>query len=92
LAPISVAEGTLIAYATKDGQVASDGGKGAKNSPFTVALLEHLADPDDIAVVLRRVREKVKIATGGKQVPWDYGSLTGGALVLSAIKPTGSKK
>jgi uncharacterized caspase-like protein len=86
LAPISVAEGTLIAYATKDGQVASDGSKGALNSPFTVALLEHLSDPDDIAVVLRRVREKVKLATGGKQVPWDYGSLTGGALVLSAIK------
>ena len=92
LAPISVAEGTLIAYATKDGQVASDGGKGSKNSPFTVALLEHLSDPDDIAVVLRRVREKVKIATGGKQVPWDYGSLTGGALVLSAIKPPEGKK
>jgi len=92
LAPISVAEGTLIAYATKDGQVASDGGKGTKNSPFTVALLEHLSDPDDIAVVLRRVREKVKTATGGKQVPWDYGSLTGGALVLSAIKPPESKK
>jgi uncharacterized caspase-like protein len=92
LAPISVAEGTLIAYATKDGQVASDGGKGAKNSPFTIALLEHLSDPDDIAVVLRRVREKVKIATGGKQVPWDYGSLTGGALVLSAIKPPEGKK
>jgi hypothetical protein len=92
LAPINAAEGTLIAYATKDGQVASDGDKGMKNSPFTVALLEHLSDPDDIAVVLRRVREKVKVATGGKQVPWDYGSLTGGALILSAIKPTGSKK
>jgi uncharacterized caspase-like protein len=92
LAPISVAEGTLIAYATKDGQLASDGGMGAKNSPFTKALLEHLSDPDDISVVLRRVREKVKIATGGKQVPWDYGSLTGGALVLSAIKPTDVRK
>ena len=88
LAPINVAEGTLIAYATKDGQVASDGGKGTKNSPFTVALLEHLSDPDDIAIVLRRVREKVKLATDGKQVPWDYGSLTGGALILSAIKLT----
>jgi uncharacterized caspase-like protein len=92
LAAISVAEGTLIAYATKDGQVASDGGRGAKNSPFTKALLEHLSDPDDISVVLRRVREKVKIATGGKQVPWEYGSLTGGALVLSAIKPTDVRK
>jgi hypothetical protein len=68
--------------------VASDGGKGTKNSPFTVALLEHLSDPDDIAVVLRRVREKVKLATGGKQVPWDYGSLTGGALIIRMNVPS----
>ncbi len=85
LAPISVAEGTLISYATKDGQVAADG-VGSKNSPFTQALLEHLADPQDIGVVLRKVREKVMKATGGKQQPWDYGSLTGGELVLSRIK------
>jgi uncharacterized caspase-like protein len=85
LAPISVSEGTLISYATKDGQTAADG-KG-KNSPFTQALLEHLNDPQDIAVVLRKVRERVMKITGGKQQPWEYGSLTGGELVLSAIKP-----
>ena len=85
LAPISAAEGTLISYATKDGQTASDG-VGAKNSPFTQALLQHLDDPADIAVVLRKVREKVMQATGGKQQPWEYGSLTGGELVLSKIK------
>jgi len=86
LAPMAVSEGTLIAYATKDGQVAQDG-VGSKNSPFTTALLEHIGDPDDIAVVLRKVRDKVMRSTGGKQQPWEYGSLTGGALVLSAIKP-----
>ena len=86
LAPISAAEGTLISYATKDGQTAADG-VGSKNSPFTQALLEHLNDPQDIAVVLRKVREKVMKITGGKQQPWEYGSLTGGELVLSAIKP-----
>jgi basic membrane protein A len=85
LAPISAAQGTLISYATKDGQVALDG-VGQKNSPFTQALLEHIADPSDIAVVLRKVREKVMLATGGKQQPWEYGSLTGGELVLSSIK------
>jgi hypothetical protein len=84
LAPINVSEGTLISYATKDGSVAQDGD--GNNSPFTTALLEHLGDPDDIAVVLRKVREKVMKSTGGKQQPWEYGSLTGGALVLSAIK------
>jgi len=86
LAPINAAQGTLISYATKDGQVAADG-VGQRNSPFTRALLEHLGDPDDIAVVLRKVREKVMAATGGKQQPWEYGSLTGGALVLSAVRP-----
>jgi hypothetical protein len=86
LAPISAAEGTLISYATKDGQTAADG-VGSKNSPFTQALLEHLNDPQDIAVVLRKVRERVMKITGGKQQPWEYGSLTGGELVLSAIKP-----
>jgi osmotically-inducible protein OsmY len=86
LAPISAAEGTLISYATKDGQTAADG-EGSKNSPFTQALLEHLNDPQDIAVVLRKVRERVMKITGGKQQPWEYGSLTGGELVLSAIKP-----
>ena len=86
LAPISAAEGTLISYATKDGQTAADG-VGSKNSPFTQALLEHLNDPQDIAVVLRKVRERVMKITGGKQQPWEYGSLIGGELVLSAIKP-----
>jgi hypothetical protein len=66
-------------------KVAADG-VGSKNSPFTQALLEHLADPQDIGVVLRKVREKVMRATGGKQQPWDYGSLTGGELVLSKIR------
>jgi hypothetical protein len=84
LAPINVSEGTLISYSTKDGQVAQDGD--GKNSPFTTALLAHLGDPDDIAVVLRKVREDVLKNTGGRQQPWEYGSLTGGALVLSAIK------
>jgi len=84
LAPINVSEGTLISYATKDGSVAQDGD--GKNSPFTSALLDHIGDPDDIAVVLRKVREKVMKTTGNKQQPWEYGSLTGGALVLSALK------
>jgi hypothetical protein len=85
LAPINVSEGTLISYATKDGQTADDGA-GQTNSPFTAALLEHLSDPEDIAVVLRTVRAKVMQRTNGRQQPWEYGSLTGGALVLSAIR------
>jgi hypothetical protein len=85
LAPINVSQGTLIAYATKDGQTAEDG-VGKVNSPFTAALLEHLSDPEDIGIILRTVRAKVMAQTQNRQQPWEYGSLTGGALVLSAIK------
>lgn len=48
-------------------------------------FVEHLNDPQDIAVVLRKVREKVMRSTGGKKQPWEYGSLTGGELVLAKI-------
>lgn len=84
LAPISVSQGTLISYATKDGSVAADGD--GKNSPFTKALLQYIDDPDDIAVVLRKVRDQVMRDTGGQQQPWEYGSLSGGSLILSAIR------
>jgi uncharacterized caspase-like protein len=84
LAPISVSQGTLISYATKDGSVAADGE--GKNSPFTKALLQHIDSPEDIAVVLRKVRDQVMRDTGGQQQPWEYGSLSGGSLILSAIK------
>ena len=50
----------------KDGHTALDGVTGGY-SPFTAALLEHLADPEDIAVVLRKVREKVMRNAGGRQ-------------------------
>ncbi len=84
LAPISVSKGTLISYATKDGSVAADGE--GKNSPFTKALLQHIDSPEDIAVVLRKVRDQVMRDTGGQQQPWEYGSLSGGSLILSAIR------
>lgn len=77
----------LIFFSTEPGSYALDAGAGQKNSPFTEALLAHLSDPEDITVVLRRVREQVLKDTNGKQRPWEYGSLTGGALVLSDIKP-----
>lgn len=83
LAPISATSGTLISYATRDGSVAEDG-KG-RNSPYTTALLRHLDAPDDIAVVLRRVRQSVMEATGNRQEPWEYGSLVGDQLVLSRL-------
>jgi hypothetical protein len=81
LAPMDVASGTLISYATKDGNVAVDGE--GKNSPYTEALLKHLDSREDISLILRKVRQDVMSKTKGQQVPWDYGSLVGGQLILS---------
>ncbi len=81
LAPMDVASGTLISYATKDGNVAIDGD--GKNSPYTEALLKHLDNREDISLILRKVRQDVMNKTKGQQVPWDYGSLVGGQLILS---------
>lgn len=63
-------------------------GKKYKKVTFEVGFITaEFSDPDDIAVVLRKVREKVMKTKGNKQQPWEYGALTGGAVVLSAIKP-----
>jgi uncharacterized caspase-like protein len=65
---------TLIAYATKDGSTADDGV--GQNSPFTAALLKHIATPGiDVSFVFRRVRDEVMSATGRKQQPHLYGTL-----------------
>lgn len=83
LAPMQVPTGTLIAYATRDGGVAEDGA--GMHSPFTQAILDLIAEPEDISLVLRRVRDRVMRETGGRQQPWEYGSLSGGSLVFSRL-------
>ncbi len=75
LAKITATAGTFVAYATEPGNVALDG-TGA-NSPFTTALLSHIAEPglavDDI---MMQVRVDVLDATQGKQLPWSKSALT----------------
>lgn len=83
LAPVAAVSGTLVSYATKDGSTAEDGV--GRNSPYTAALLRHLDAPEDIAVVLRRVRETVLRSTARRQEPWEYGSLVGDRLVLAKL-------
>lgn len=83
LAPVSTTSGTLVAYATKDGSTAEDGR--GRNSPYTEALLRHLDADEDIAIVLRRVRQAVLSSTDQRQEPWEYGSLVGDQLVLSRL-------
>lgn len=76
LARVQSAIGTLIAYATQPDNVALDGD--GRNSPFTAALLRHIASPGlDIGLILRRVRAEVIAITRERQIPWDHSSLVG---------------
>ena len=84
LASMNVANGTLISFATKDGGVAYDGINGV-NSPYTQALLKNLDQNEDVALILRDVREDVVASTNGLQEPWEYGALLKGKLILSRL-------
>jgi uncharacterized caspase-like protein len=72
---------TLIAFSAKAGSTALDGD--GKNSPFTTALLNHLATPGlDLRIAFGQVRDDVLKATANKQEPFVYGSLGGGTVSL----------
>jgi uncharacterized caspase-like protein len=87
LATVEPATGsTLVAYAAKAGSVAADGT--GRNSPFTAALLKHIAEPGlDIRIALGRVRDEVLRVTANAQEPFVYGSL-GGTTVSLVPAPT----
>jgi uncharacterized caspase-like protein len=71
LAPVYAPRGTMVAYATSPGQVASDGR--GRNGAYTAALLEHLATPDcSVESMFKRVRNTLSTATGGKQISWEH--------------------
>ncbi|MGE5266855.1 MAG: caspase family protein, partial [Deltaproteobacteria bacterium] len=66
--------GTLISFSTQPGNVALDGS--GRNSPYTGALVKHLATPaEDLTSVLIRVRNDVISSTASRQVPWDQHAL-----------------
>ena len=68
LAESGKADGMIVAYATAPDDVAEDG-KG-RNSPFTGALLNRLAQPGlEITKMFRMVGADVSAATGGRQHP-----------------------
>jgi uncharacterized caspase-like protein len=65
----------FIAFAAAPGKLAEDGR--GKNSPFTDALLRHIAKPDtDIGAVLNWVRRDVLKATSQRQQPETVNALT----------------
>ena len=69
-------QGSLIVYSTQPNNTAFDGA--GRNSPFTAALLNHVATPGlEVRQMISRVRGDVLAATDQKQTPWDSSSLVG---------------
>jgi len=82
LAEPSPERGTLVAFAAEAGEVALDGE--GSNSPFALALAEHLTVSDlEIGLMFRRVRDSVLQRTANKQEPHTYGSLSGNPYFLA---------
>lgn len=76
LAQVDAPTGTLIAYATAPGRVASDGN--GQNGLYTAELLKQMHVPGiSITDMFMRVRAEVMRQTGSKQVPWESSSLVG---------------
>ena len=74
LGRVDAGSGTLIAYATQPGNVAADGT--GRNSPFTAALLRHIAVPGrSVNDLLTAVTGDVAAATDNRQQPWTHSSL-----------------
>jgi hypothetical protein len=76
LAQVDAPTGTLIAYATAPGRVASDGT--GQNGLYTSELLKQMRVPALSATeMFMRVRANVMKQTANKQVPWEASSLVG---------------
>ena len=76
LALVDAPRGTLLAFSTAPGSVASDG-KGS-NGIYTKYLLKNIERPDlSIEEVFKQVRIGVVNDTGGTQTPWESSSLMG---------------
>jgi uncharacterized caspase-like protein len=79
--------GLLIAYATDPGNVAFEGDTGDL-SPFTGALVKHLASPGlSAAEIMGLVSADVAVQTKGEQTPWNVSSLTAGTYRFVTAPP-----
>jgi len=76
LAIVEPDAGTLVVYAAKDGETALDGD--GTNSPFASALVKNLPTPGlEVRRLFDFVRDDVLEATGRRQKPFSYGSISG---------------
>src|ERR1700724_899686 len=90
LAEMKSGEGTLIAFATGPGQTALDGKEGT-NSPFTRALIAHIATPGvEIQQAMTEVRAQVNEETNKGQLPWGHTNLIGAVYLNPSAAPAAS--
>jgi len=76
LASMDAPKGTLIAYATGPGRVASDGS--GSNGLYTTEILKLIEEPGlRIEDVFKRVRLNVAKETNDEQLPWETSSMVG---------------
>lgn len=75
LAEIKPPSGTLIAYATDPGSVASDGT--GKNGLYTGELIKQLSVSQRIEDIFMNTRNSVEHISGGSQRPWEEARLKG---------------
>jgi uncharacterized caspase-like protein len=73
LAEMDAGPGTLIAFATAPGSVASDGE--GDNGVYTKHLLRQMGEAMPVEQVFKRVRVGVSLETKDQQVPWEASSL-----------------
>lgn len=89
LASIDAPSGTLLAYSTAPGSVASDGT--GRNGLYTQELLKAMqTDGLSIEDIFKRVRVSVRGATADKQTPWESSSLTGNFYFTSNSNKPGN--
>ncbi len=76
LAPMHAPTGTLIAYSTGPGEVASDGTQESGNGLYTSQLLRYMKTPGlDLEDIFKSVRASVVALSNKKQVPWEHSSV-----------------
>lgn len=77
--------GSLLAYATSPGNVASDGS--GQNGLYTENLLRELSVKGaKIEDALKRVRLNVRLASNGAQIPWETTSLENDVFIFDGGK------
>jgi hypothetical protein len=84
LARMDAPKGSLLAYSTQPGSVASDGTN--EHGLYTSMLLNHIEEPGvPLVQLFQRVGRDVREATSDAQVPWISLSLTDDVFLVPAV-------